>query len=244
VWIAMWAASLLVMPTLYVMAMIVVWACVPGRGARIAMVSAMALVPLGLAGHAALKAREMGAVEDSFDRICRQTPGPVVHAIASDVDSIFINIRPLVTDAALADRHSQSVFPTETATRFLLQGAVRYPRIERVASWGPVQTIEAGNSARPAESKTAKSRYMIEWRSLQARSKFVTSGTMVVLDSATGQVLGEQSTHYLESPPVTVAGGGDFGFRVFPAKKVACPTARQLIQFVKSVARPAAAPGT
>jgi hypothetical protein len=240
----MWASSLLVVPTLYAMAMVVAWACVPARGARIAIVSAMSIVPLWIAVHAALKASEMSAIEESFHESCARNPRPEIHATASDVDSVFVNVRTLAGGAAAEDRHPQSVFPQDLSTRFLLQGAVRYPRIERIASWGPLQTVDPRNDGRPAESKTPKSRYSIEWRSIQAPSKYVTTGIMVMVDTMTGKVLGEQRTLLLDSPPVTILGGEDFGFWAFPARKVACPTTRQLVHLVKSVLRPAAAPGT
>lgn len=243
-WTAMLALSLLVAPAFYAMTIIVVWASVPRRGVRLAIVSGMILVPLWFAGHAAVKAREMMAAEESFKEACRLHPGPEIRAQATNVEAVFVNIPTLGSNATPAARHPQSVLSPEVATRFLLQGAVRYTKIERIAGWGPIQTIDPRNSGRPQESRASSSRYAIEWRSIRASAPYVTTGTMTILDTATGQILGEQLTHYLDSPPVTIYGGDAFGFRLFPARKVACPTAHKLVHFVKSVARPAAAPGT
>lgn len=243
-WTALFAASMLVVPTAYAMTMIVLWAAVPQRALRTALVGLMALLPLWIVGHAAWQARDVLQAEVWFDEQCRALQKPVVHARAADVESIVINVHARPGNATAADLHPQRMFPTNEAARYLLEGAARYPRIEHGAHAGTYQALTRGDSGRAAPVKSPGSRYSVEWQSLESRSAFVTTGVMVVRDTAGGGVLAEQRTALFNAPRVTLLGTPDIGLYVLRDKTIACPTPRQIAHFLKSVARPVAAQGS
>ena len=241
---ALFVTPLLVVPALYFMAMLAAWACIRPRVLRIAVVSLMAIVPLTIAAGAARRAWLVTQAEQAFDAMCRSAPAPVVHGRVADVESILINVRAPARDTAPPDRHPYSVFAPEDATRLLLHGALRYSMVERPAGLRQYQAVDRITAGRPAASSAPASRYSIEWRSLASRSEFVTIGMMVVLDASSGRVLAEQQTLHFGSPPVAFFEHLGIGLQLLGAQDSACPSKRQLAHFVKSVARPAAAPGS
>jgi hypothetical protein len=237
-----WAVSLLVKPALYVMTMIVLWACLPQRVLRVSIVLVMAIVPIGFGVSAVRDAWLLSDAKQSFRELCRAAVPPSVHSRVTSVESIFVNVQPIKHNTPQAERHPHLVFPQEEATRYLLNGAQRYPRIERIANWGPYQSVDRRNISRPGQGSIWTSRYAIEWQSLEVRSGFVTTGILVVRQVDGGRILAEQRTHHFGSPPVTLIGQSDAGLRLADGNSIACPSTRQIADFVKSVAQPSNIP--
>lgn len=236
------AVSLLVGPALYVMTMILLWACVPQRVIGVSIVLVMAIVPIGYGISAAREVWLVSDAKQSFRELCRAAAPPKVHSRVTGIESILLNVQPIAYDAPRAERHPHLVFPQDEATRYLLNGAQRYPRIERNASRESYQSIDRRNVSRVTRGSAPTSRYAIEWQSLEVRSEYVTIGKLVVRQVDGDLILAEQHTHHFGSPPVTLLGQGDMGLRLADGISIACPSSRQIADFVKSVAQPANTP--
>ncbi len=230
------ALNALIIPVGYMLLMIVIWACVGSRIARLSIVFAMLLVPAYAAIKAWAQIQRVTEAERSFGEQCRSIPSPVVHGTASDVDSIVIEVS-LSQPGASPAQYRHAVFPEQTA-RYLVQGAERYQTVERSLVGWTYEVVHQKDPTSVGRTTAPQSRYSVEWRPLEVRSDFISVGTIVVRDLKDKRVLGEQHTTHLHTPAISVFGGGFYELRVSQSKNLACPTARQSAHFIKSVARP------
>jgi len=146
-WTVFLAALPLLQPVAYLLAMIVIWACIPQRAPRIIVICAMALVPLGSAGHVVWRAWTMHEAERAFVEQCRASDSPTVHVKAAGVESLLVDQQARPASAGAAERHPQLVFPVKEA-----EGGNAATRPAGYPSRPPAATPLNGARSRPALS--------------------------------------------------------------------------------------------